>query len=173
MTAVLGFRAPVAIDVAIALPVSWNPLVKSNASAVTINSTRMIMLCVHGAQIVGLLERRFDQPVMRQIARAPTWQLCRYRRAVHPLFTLRARHVRLPRPISDFTGAPTDAARVLGAPLPSMLSRAAEAAWPPIGEVDAVNGFLAKIVAWLNAGYPEGVPGPDRVPLHGAAERGA
>ena len=32
-------------------------------------------------------------------------------------------------------------------------------------EVDAVNGFLAKIVAWLNAGYPEGVPGPDRVPL--------
>ena len=41
-TAVLGFRAPVAIDVAIALPVSWNPLVKSNASAVTISSTRMI-----------------------------------------------------------------------------------------------------------------------------------
>jgi hypothetical protein len=28
-----------------------------------------------------------------------------------------------------------------------------------------VNTFLAKIVAWLNAGYPEGVPGPDRVPL--------
>jgi hypothetical protein len=28
-----------------------------------------------------------------------------------------------------------------------------------------VNGFLARIVAWLNAGYPEGVPGPDRVPL--------
>jgi hypothetical protein len=28
-----------------------------------------------------------------------------------------------------------------------------------------VNGFLAKIVAWLNAGYPEGVPGADRVPL--------
>jgi hypothetical protein len=31
--------------------------------------------------------------------------------------------------------------------------------------VDAVNKFLARIVAWLNAGYPEGVPGPDRVPL--------
>lgn len=28
-----------------------------------------------------------------------------------------------------------------------------------------MNGFLAKILAWLNAGYPEGVPGPDRVPL--------
>jgi hypothetical protein len=28
-----------------------------------------------------------------------------------------------------------------------------------------VNGFLARIVAWLNAGYPDGVPGPDRVPL--------
>ena len=28
-----------------------------------------------------------------------------------------------------------------------------------------MNRFLAKIAAWLNAGYPEGVPGPDRVPL--------
>jgi hypothetical protein len=28
-----------------------------------------------------------------------------------------------------------------------------------------VNAFLAKIVAWITAGYPEGVPGPDRVPL--------
>ena len=42
-TAIFGFRAPVAIDVAIALPVSWNPLVKSNASAVAISSTRMII----------------------------------------------------------------------------------------------------------------------------------
>ncbi|MGV0644531.1 DUF3349 domain-containing protein [Mycolicibacterium sp. XJ2546] len=25
--------------------------------------------------------------------------------------------------------------------------------------------FLAKIVAWITEGYPEGVPGPDRVPL--------
>lgn len=25
--------------------------------------------------------------------------------------------------------------------------------------------FLAKIVTWIVAGYPEGVPGPDRVPL--------
>jgi hypothetical protein len=28
-----------------------------------------------------------------------------------------------------------------------------------------VTRFLAKIVAWIKAGYPEGVPGPDRVPL--------
>lgn len=28
-----------------------------------------------------------------------------------------------------------------------------------------MNAFLARIAAWLNAGYPEGVPGPDRVPL--------
>jgi hypothetical protein len=28
-----------------------------------------------------------------------------------------------------------------------------------------VTKFLAKIAAWINAGYPEGVPGPDRVPL--------
>lgn len=32
-------------------------------------------------------------------------------------------------------------------------------------EVATVNTFLAKIVAWITAGYPEGVPGPDRVPL--------
>ena len=28
-----------------------------------------------------------------------------------------------------------------------------------------MNSFLNKIVVWLQAGYPEGVPGPDRVPL--------
>jgi Protein of unknown function (DUF3349) len=28
-----------------------------------------------------------------------------------------------------------------------------------------VNAFLARIAAWLTAGYPQGVPGPDRVPL--------
>jgi hypothetical protein len=33
-TARRGLRAPVAIEVAIAFPVSWNPFVKSNASAV-------------------------------------------------------------------------------------------------------------------------------------------
>jgi hypothetical protein len=38
-TASFGRSAPVAIDVAMALAVSWNPLVKSNANAVTI--TRM------------------------------------------------------------------------------------------------------------------------------------
>lgn len=29
----------------------------------------------------------------------------------------------------------------------------------------ALTKFLARIVAWIVAGYPEGVPGPDRVPL--------
>ncbi len=28
-----------------------------------------------------------------------------------------------------------------------------------------MSKFLAKIAAWITAGYPEGVPGPDRVPL--------
>lgn len=28
-----------------------------------------------------------------------------------------------------------------------------------------MSGLLARIVAWLNDGYPDGVPGPDRVPL--------
>ncbi len=31
--------------------------------------------------------------------------------------------------------------------------------------------FLAKIVAWVNEGYPEGVPGPDRVPLFALLKR--
>jgi Protein of unknown function (DUF3349) len=34
-----------------------------------------------------------------------------------------------------------------------------------------VNRFLAKIVEWINAGYPEGVPGPDRVPLFALLKR--
>jgi hypothetical protein len=34
-----------------------------------------------------------------------------------------------------------------------------------------MNGFLGKIVAWINAGYPEGVPGPDRVPLFALLKR--
>src|SRR5215218_5635362 len=41
-TAVLGRKAPVAIDVAMALAVSWNPLVKSKASAVTTTTTMMM-----------------------------------------------------------------------------------------------------------------------------------
>ena len=32
--------------------------------------------------------------------------------------------------------------------------------------------FLAKIVAWITSGYPEGVPGPDRVPLFALLKRG-
>lgn len=31
--------------------------------------------------------------------------------------------------------------------------------------------FLAKIVAWITSGYPDGVPGPDRVPLIALLQR--
>jgi Protein of unknown function (DUF3349) len=31
--------------------------------------------------------------------------------------------------------------------------------------------FLARIVAWITEGYPEGVPGPDRVPLFALLRR--
>ena len=34
-----------------------------------------------------------------------------------------------------------------------------------------VTNFLAKIVAWITYGYPEGVPGPDRVPLFALLKR--
>src|SRR5689334_5204562 len=45
-TAALGRSAPVAIDVAIALAVSWKPFVKSNATAVRITITRSAVLCI-------------------------------------------------------------------------------------------------------------------------------
>jgi hypothetical protein len=48
-TAVLGRKAPVAIDVAMALAVSWNPLVKSKTSAVT---TTMPMMTSDPSMIV-------------------------------------------------------------------------------------------------------------------------
>ena len=35
----------------------------------------------------------------------------------------------------------------------------------------AVTKFLTKIVAWITAGYPEGVPGPDGVPLLALLQR--
>src|ERR1700728_529136 len=47
-TATRGDRAPVAIDVAMALPVSWNPLVKSNANAVMTTSANTPSLCMVG-----------------------------------------------------------------------------------------------------------------------------
>lgn len=34
-----------------------------------------------------------------------------------------------------------------------------------------MSNFLAKIVAWITDGYPEGVPGPDRVPLFALLRR--
>ena len=34
-----------------------------------------------------------------------------------------------------------------------------------------MNKFLARIVAWITEGYPEGVPGPDRVPLFALLRR--
>jgi hypothetical protein len=40
-TATMGLSAPVAIDVAIAFAVSWNPFVKSNESAAAITMTRI------------------------------------------------------------------------------------------------------------------------------------
>jgi hypothetical protein len=41
----------------------------------------------------------------------------------------------------------------------------------PEGGIDTVNAFLTKIVAWITSGYPEGVPGPDRVPLMALLDR--
>ena len=42
VTAIFGLSAPVAIVVAIALAVSWKPLVKSKPSAVTTTRARMM-----------------------------------------------------------------------------------------------------------------------------------
>ncbi len=43
MTAVRGFNAPVAMGVAIALAVSWKPLVKSKNNASATTSTTIVM----------------------------------------------------------------------------------------------------------------------------------
>jgi hypothetical protein len=34
-----------------------------------------------------------------------------------------------------------------------------------------VNKFLTKIVTWIKAGYPEGVPEPDQIPLFALLRR--
>ena len=34
-----------------------------------------------------------------------------------------------------------------------------------------MNELLTRIVEWIRAGYPEGVPGPDRVPLFALLKR--
>ena len=34
-----------------------------------------------------------------------------------------------------------------------------------------MNNFLTKIVSWIKAGYPEGVPKPDQVPLFALLRR--
>jgi hypothetical protein len=52
VTATFGRRAPVAMDVAIALPVSWKPLVKSKASATTTTSARMTVAVVMRPSLV-------------------------------------------------------------------------------------------------------------------------
>ena len=41
---------------------------------------------------------------------------------------------------------------------------------PSSGDV-AVTKFLTRIVAWITAGYPEGVPTPDQVPLFALLRR--
>jgi len=48
-TAIFGRSAPVAMEVAIALAVSWKPLVKSKPRAVTITKTRMTVDSVTGS----------------------------------------------------------------------------------------------------------------------------
>ena len=57
-TATLGRRAPVAIEVAIALAVSWKPLVKSNANAVMITTITIVSMDVPPARSVRPGRRR-------------------------------------------------------------------------------------------------------------------
>jgi hypothetical protein len=60
--------------------------------------------------------------------------------------------------------------RRLGAALPSSCLGEPR---PPglVWGADTVTKFLAKIVAWVTSGYPDGVPGPDRVPLIALLQR--
>ena len=55
-TATRGGRAPVAIEVAMAFPVSWKPLVKSNASATITTNAKVKSLFTTG-QLAGRRSR--------------------------------------------------------------------------------------------------------------------
>src|SRR6195952_2180541 len=77
---------------------------------------------------------------------------------VHPVGGARSP----PKPKTS-SGGPGERHR-LGAQLPSIHRRGQVLAAASRGS-RLVNAFVAKIVAWITAGYPEGVPGPDRVPL--------
>src|SRR6516225_2751360 len=57
-TATRGDSAPVAIEVAIALPVSWKPLVKSKARAVMTTRTRITSFFTGTASLAGKLLSR-------------------------------------------------------------------------------------------------------------------
>lgn len=57
-TAIRGLRALVAIDVAIALPVSWKPFVKLNPNAVTTTRTSRISLLT---RTMSLLRRGVER----------------------------------------------------------------------------------------------------------------
>ena len=74
-TAVLGLRAPVAMEVAMALAVSWKPLVKSNAKAVITTIARMNNGSVTGSIFVW---ETYGLPLRNAS-----------RRMIHPLFTRR------------------------------------------------------------------------------------
>src|SRR3954454_12167199 len=56
-TAGLGLSAPVAMDVAIELPVSWNPLVKSKPSA-TITTRIKVSSCADTGRVWGQGDRQ-------------------------------------------------------------------------------------------------------------------
>ena len=53
-TATFGFSAPVAIVVAMAFAVSWNPLVKSKTSATATTSTTMMSPVLTRAESIGV-----------------------------------------------------------------------------------------------------------------------
>src|SRR6476661_362686 len=75
-TAVRGRRAPVATDVAIALALSWNPLVKSNTSAVritnaTTNNVVVMQVFLSGTAGAGVELTDPDQRIGTAVELAP------------------------------------------------------------------------------------------------------
>jgi hypothetical protein len=53
VTAILGVKAPVAIEVAIAFAVSWNPLVKSKIKAVATTTTTITVTSMRAFPMIG------------------------------------------------------------------------------------------------------------------------
>lgn len=79
--------------------------------------------------------------------------------AEHPDASIRVADIR--EEITKVTSAPPDEAQVR-----AVAARLALAGWPLAGpETTSRVAFITRVANWLRAGYPQGVPTPDQLPV--------